>query len=393
MTRAVLNCGYVPLVDAAPLVIAHELNFSTEEGIALNLLRQPSWSAVRDLLAHGQLDAAHILSPLPIAMSLGIGVAATQTDALMVLSANGNVIGVSPSLAEAMRSDLWSGRFDTPRETGTALIKASVGRLRIGVPFPHSMHTELFCYWLGALGMDSSSGLEIVTIPPRLMAQAISEDEIDAFCVGEPWGSIAVEDGVAELVLPGRAIWGFAPEKVLGARRDWVDRHPEQARALVRALYRATQWLGDKGNLPLASEVLARSEFLAVPEPVINRALSGQLTMRRGAADTHVPEFLRFHANAANFPWRSQAAWIGARMAARLGIDSKKAIKAARGCFRSDLYRGYLADLAPNLPLTSDKVEGALPVATPMAATKGEVILGPDSFFDGTKFDMSPNRR
>ena len=391
--RAVLNCGYVPLVDAAPLVIAHELNFAAEEGIALNLLSQPSWSAVRDLLAHGQLDAAHILAPLPIAMSLGMGATTIQTDALMVLSANGNVIGVSLSLAEAMRSGHWSGRFDTPRETGNALIKACGGRLRIGVPFPHSMHTELFCYWLGVLGMNNASGLEIHTVPPHMMARAISEGEIDAFCVGEPWGSIAVEEGVAELVLPGRAIWGFAPEKVLGTRRDWINTHPEQARALVRAIYRATQWLENKENLPLASEVLARSEFLAVPEPVINRALSGQLTMRPGADDCHVPDFLRFHANAANFPWRSQAAWIGSRMAARLGMDPGSTIKTARGCFRSDLYREYLADLAPNLPLTSDKVEGAMSVATPVATTKGELILGPDCFFDGTKFDMSTDGR
>ena len=86
MSRTVLNCGYVPLVDCAPLVVAKELGFADEEGLALNLVRQPSWSALRDMLALGNLDAAKMLSPMPIAMSIGIGGLAASIDTLMVLS-------------------------------------------------------------------------------------------------------------------------------------------------------------------------------------------------------------------------------------------------------------------------------------------------------------------
>jgi ABC-type nitrate/sulfonate/bicarbonate transport system substrate-binding protein len=72
MTMTALNCGYVPLVDSAPLVVAQELRFTADEGIELNLLPQPSWAALRDLLALGHLDVAHMLSPMPTAMSLGL---------------------------------------------------------------------------------------------------------------------------------------------------------------------------------------------------------------------------------------------------------------------------------------------------------------------------------
>ena len=99
MRQMVLNCGYVALVDSAPLIIAKELQFAAEEGISLNLVRQPSWSALRDMLALGHLDAAQMLSPMPVAMSLGIGSLAAEIDALMVLSANGTAFGVSNDIS------------------------------------------------------------------------------------------------------------------------------------------------------------------------------------------------------------------------------------------------------------------------------------------------------
>ena len=95
MSTTILNCGYVPLVDSAPLIVAQELRFAADEGIALNLLPQPSWAALRDLLALGHLHVAHMLSPMPTAMSLGLSGPPARIDALMVLSANGTVIGVS----------------------------------------------------------------------------------------------------------------------------------------------------------------------------------------------------------------------------------------------------------------------------------------------------------
>lgn len=386
MSRVELNLGYVPLVDAAPLVIARELGFAAEEGLVLNLQRQPSWSTLRDLLVMGHLDAAHMLSPLPIALSLGVGSIAAPVDVLMTLSANGNVVGASTELAERMRALGWDGRFDTPVETGRTLLTACP-QPRIGVPFPQSMHVELVHYWLASLGHVAP---RIVTVPPPQMTEAVRAGEVDAFCVGEPWGSVAVESGAGELILPGAAIWSFAPEKVLGARREWIERHPVQAKALMRAVWRAGEWLDHPGNRSLASEVLARRDCLNQPAALIDRAFRGELPTRPRALAARVPYFLRFHDNAATFPWRSQAAWIATRMAARHGLDAERAADVARAAFRTDLYRDNLIDLAPNLPCGSEKLEGAMARETAAPSLRGEVILGPDAFFDGQVFDMSP---
>ncbi|HSF92924.1 MAG TPA: ABC transporter substrate-binding protein, partial [Paracoccaceae bacterium] len=103
MTNPVVSCGFVPLVDAAPLIIAKELGFAAQEGINLELHAQPSWSALRDKLAFGAIDAAHMLAPLPIAMSLGLSGYKTRIDVLSVLSMNGNSIGVSNALFERIQ--------------------------------------------------------------------------------------------------------------------------------------------------------------------------------------------------------------------------------------------------------------------------------------------------
>ena len=58
MSNPILNCGFVPLVDCAPLVVAREMGFAHKEGLELLLHKQPSWSALRDHLALGALEAA-----------------------------------------------------------------------------------------------------------------------------------------------------------------------------------------------------------------------------------------------------------------------------------------------------------------------------------------------
>ncbi|MEP2784896.1 MAG: CmpA/NrtA family ABC transporter substrate-binding protein [Pseudoruegeria sp.] len=383
-----LNIGYIPLVDCAPLVIAHELGFAEREGLTLNLIKHPSWSAIRDMVALGHLDAAHMLSPMPVAMSLGLGGLPVPLDALMVLSINGNNIGVSAAIADRMRIQGWDGNFQTPYDTGQHLIKATNGTLRLGVPYPFAMHTELTSHWLGTLGLNVKQGLNLRIIPPQKMADAVAADEIDAFCVGEPWGSIAVENSVAELVLPGSAIWSFAPEKVLATRQQWSVENPELTRQLMRATHAASHWLCQKSNKMVAAEILARPAYLNLSSSVIDRALTGNIRTRTGQISTNVDNFLLFHTAAANFPWRSQGAWIASRIAAREGIDQQAALAAGRACFRSDLYREYLNGTGADLPGASEKVEGALSQATPVPSVRGEMILGPDAFFDGQVFDF-----
>ena len=377
MTGISLNCGYVALVDCAPLVIAQELGFASEEGLDLTLVRQPSWSALRDMLALGHLDAAQMLAPMPVAMSMGLGGLPAPIDTLMVLSVNGTVFGVSNTLAAELGP--------LPFGDASALLSALAARkgppLRIGVPFHYAMHQLLLSYWTATMPEVT---IEKVTVPPPRMADALADGHVDAFWVGEPWGSVAVQRGVGQLMMAGNSVWQFAPEKVLAARHDWVADNPGTVRRLMRAVYRAAKWLDARQNKPLAVEILGRSEHLGLSPDLIDPAVTGHLTPRMNEPPIAVTRFLQFHKHAANFPWRSQAAWI----AQQLGADAD-GITRAKTCFRSDLYRQNLEGIGADLPGASQKIEGSLRFETAVASTRGHMILAPDAFFDGSTFDFT----
>ncbi|MEM6824753.1 MAG: CmpA/NrtA family ABC transporter substrate-binding protein [Pseudomonadota bacterium] len=387
MSAAPLSIAFIPLVDAAPLIIAQEMGFAREEGLQLDLVRGPSWSSVRDMLAFGRVEAAHMLAPVPVAMALGIGGVASPISALMVLSVNGNVVGVSQDLAESLKSNGHEFDFNNARSAGKALVSAAGRSLRIGVPFPFSMHAELLFYWLNASGLPAPQSIEIRTIPPPLMADAMAAREIDAFCVGEPWGSKTVERGVGALLLPGSAIWSFAPEKVLAVRTGWAEEEPELTGRLMRSVWRANRWLGAGGARTTAAELLGRPEYLDLEPEIIDRALTGRLVVLPTGESRIASQFLEFFEGGATFPWRSQAAWIALQMATRLGLDKSVSLGQARAVFRSDLYRRNLRDAGAILPGASEKIEGGIAVGTAASSETGRLIFSENRFFDDRVFD------
>ena len=388
MKFARLPVAYVPLVDAAPLIVARELGFAEAEGLELDLIAAPSWSSVRDMLALGRVDAAHLLAPIPVAMALGLGGVTTALSALSVLSVNGNVIGVGRALETRLRAAGYGFDFSDAARAGAALASVADGGIRFGVPFPFSMHAELLHYWFAATPLGDA-GVETRTVPPPLMARALAAGEIDAFCVGEPWGSVSVDAGAGALLLPGKSIWAFAPEKVLAVRSDWIEAEPELRGRLMRAVWKSARWLSQPDSRTAAAEVLARRDYLGLPSEIVDRALSGHLTISGTGEQRHVAGFVEFQRGAAGFPWRSQARWIGERLARRAGLDPAAARQKAGAVFRADCYRRDLKAVGAELPGASEKLEGAIRHPMAVASDSGRLILHPDGFFDGTVFDPS----
>jgi NitT/TauT family transport system ATP-binding protein len=385
MSMANLRLGYVPLTDAAPLIIAQELGFAAEEGLALDLIRLQSWAQSRDLLGLGGIDAAHMLVPLPIAQSLGLGPTYPPFDLVMVLSVGGQAICVSAALATAMRAKGHGFGFGDPLAARAALASVAPDSLRVGVPYPFSTQAELVRRWLD--GSALAAGLSIHTVPPPQMADALASGEVDAFCVGEPWASYAVERGAGALVLAGRAIWASPPEKGLVLTRDFAEGRPEETGRLMRAVWRACRWLDGAENRPTAAEILSRPEYLNLPPELSERGLMDRLHVSATGEVRHYPGFVRFHAGAANFPWRSLAALLARRIARLHGLDEVRAMQVAMGCFRTDLYRHHLRAAGADLPGASARIEGGMVHPTAVASEKGQMILGPDAFFDGETFE------
>jgi len=243
------------------------------------------------------------------------------------------------------------------------------------------MHRLLLSYWTQSA---PDLAVEGVTVPPPRMADAVADGHVDAFWVGEPWGSAIVGRGVGSILMAGRHVWGFAPEKVLAARHDWIADNPDTTRHLMRAVYQSARWLDIEKNKPLEVEILGRSEHLNLSQEVIRPALTGLLTLTQGGPPVSGDQFWMFQNHAAAVPWRSQAAWI----AAQLGADPA-GIALAKQCFRSDLYRKYLGAIGADLPGASEKVEGAIAEKTAVASSRGQMILAPDAFFDGRMFDFA----
>lgn len=386
-----LTIGFLPLVDACLPILAQEHGFAEEEGVSLKFQRDISWATVLDRLLYGHTDAAHMLAPLAIATTLGRGRPAQPLSAPFVLGLNGNAITVSLPLAQEMGI---ASAFGDPALVGEKLKavaerrKAAGRPLRFGVVHRYSSHNYMLRYWLAACGIAPDEMVEAVTVPPPFTAEALANGEIDGTCVGEPWSSIAVHNGVGQIVLATSQIWRRGVEKVLALREDRLDERREPIEALIRAMRKAGAHFVNPENWDANAEILSRVEYLDSPAELILGAISDHLVLAKDSEPVHFPDFMFQYTEAANFPWVSQAQWIYTQLVRWDGaeITQADAEKAAR-VFRPDIYRSAISGTDDILPGASSKVEGSLARPTAVTAQQGDIILTENQFFDRRIFD------
>ena len=387
-----LTIGFLPLVDACLPILAAEHGFAAAEGLELSFVRDVSWATVLDRLLYGHSDAAHMLAPLAIATTLGRGRPAQPLAAPFVLGLNGNAITFSPELAAAVAAP--ERRLGDPDLIGRSLVieakrRAAAGRkLRFGVVHRYSSHNYMLRYWLAACGVAPDVDVEIATVAPPFVADALENGEIDGTCVGEPWSSVAVERGAGQIVLATAQIWRRGVEKVLAMRESRLDERRDAVEALIRAMRKAGTHFVDPANWQANAAILAGPRYLDASPELILRAISDRLVLARGTPPIHYPDFMFQHREAANFPWVSQAEWLYTQMVRWDGLtfDAQDAKNAAR-VFRPDVYRSALAGTGDLLPGASSKVEGSLGQTTAVSAQQGTMVLEQNSFFDGRSFD------
>jgi ABC-type nitrate/sulfonate/bicarbonate transport system substrate-binding protein len=393
MAHHQINAGFMPLFDSAVLVTAREIGFAEHEGLDLRLSRETSWANIRDRIAIGHFDVAHMLGPMPLACNLGLTPLASDTIVPFSLGLGGNCVTVSNAVWEGMAAQGALADLD-PARSGAALgrlirARATAGEspLRFAVTHPHSGHNYELRYWLAGCGIDPSREVEIVIVPPPFMADALAAGHIDGYCVGEPWNSVSVVAGTGHIATVKAAIWRASPEKVLGVRKSWARDQPEALSALLRALHQAARWCQDPANHGDLTALMAQPAFLGKPADIQMRALTGRLDVGGGTM-RQVPDFFLPFDKAANFPWKSHALWFYTQMV-RWGDVRHTAANTsiALDCYRPDLYRAALKPLGVALPGANAKVEGALTTATPVGSAGASLVLGPDGFFDGRIFD------
>lgn len=388
---ATITAGFIPLIDSAVLLAAATQGFAAEENIDLRLVRETSWANIRDKIAVGHFDIAHMLAPMPIASNLGLTPLPTQMIAPMALGTGGNAVALSRDLwAQAQRHG--ATEDGNPARLARALrsvIAERPERLTFGIVHPHSSHHYELAYLLGFAGIRPGVDVQLAVVPPALMPDALEAGQIDGFSVGEPWGSVAALRGIGVIATTKSAIWRSSPEKVVGMRQEWAERNAETLAGLIRGLYRAATWCDDLKNRETLVRMLAAPAHLGIDAAALKAALDGGYGSGADVAPAAKrASIFRFAAAAASFPWQSHAVWFYSQMV-RWGQTPfrEKDAERARRTFRPDIYRAALSPLGVTIPSANSKIEGALEVPTPVGATRGQLVLGPDGFFDGRIFD------
>ena len=348
-----LRIGFIPLADATALLVAADKGFAAAEGLDLELVREVSWSNIRDKLNIGLFDAAHLIAPVAIASSLGLGHVKVPIIAPFGLGVNGNAITVSPALHAAI-ADAADGDMLDPMVTAKALARVVAQRkasgeeaLTFGMTFPFSTHNYHLRFWMAAGGVDPDEDVRLVVLPPPYMVESLQNGHVDGFCVGAPWNSVAVDLGIGHILHFVSEILSRAAEKILGVRQRWADENPDVLKRLVRAHAKAADFVEDPVNRDEVAALLAAPNRIGVEPDVIRRTLDGRLKVSPdGAYRTDARYLLVGRAGAAR-PDSAQAAWLYAQMV-RWGQAplSREMLLAAKAVWRPDLYDAALGSAA-----------------------------------------------
>jgi len=309
----------------------------------IELVREVSWSNVRDKLNIGLFDAAHLLSPVAIASSLGIGHVRVPLIAPFNLGFNGNAITVSPRLF-TMLSSAADGDLTDPKVSTRALARVvaqlksrGAEPLTFGMTFPFSNHNYQLRFWMAAGGVDPDEDVRLVVLPPPFMAESLANGQVDGFCVGAPWNSSAVNLGVGNILHFGCEIMTRVSEKVLALRENWAEENTDMVTRLVRALTRASRFVDEADNRDRVASIVAQ-RLGTTPELVV-RTLTGNLkTAREGPVRTN-GSYILVGRDGTNRPDPVQAAWAYAQIVRwRQAPLSEELRAAAQNVFRADIF-------------------------------------------------------
>ena len=344
-TTRKLRVGFVPLTDCAPLVMAQELGLFRKYGLNVTLSRELGWATIRDKIIHGELEAAHAVAGMPVAATLGLGSVSCDCLTALVLNLHGNAI--------TLNDELWRrGVRDGATLREEILRSRREKTFTFGVVYPFSSHNFLLREWLSAAGIQLDRDVRIVVVPPPQMVANLKAGNLDGFCAGEPWNSVAVQSRAGWCVATSAELAPGHPEKVVMVRRDFAERHDEQHLALVAALLEACEFCDAPDRREQIIATLAQPAYVNVPAVALRRGFSPEFDFGHGEV-RHVPNFNVFHRHHANEPSADKAAWVLQRLrAGDCGINAPAFnLALGRRVFRADIFEQALGlrNSTPNI--------------------------------------------
>jgi ABC-type nitrate/sulfonate/bicarbonate transport system substrate-binding protein len=327
-----LRLGFVPLNDAAPLVMARELGLYEKHGLEVELSREVGWATIRDKVLYGELDAAHAVAGLVLCATLGIGSIARPCLTGLVLNLHGNAITLSNELRERGVHDGPGLRREIARTRGRS-------RRVFGVASLYSSHHFVLREWLRRSHIDPDEDVDIVTVPPPQMYANLRAGNVDGYCVGEPWNSLAVLKRTGWCVATSGELAPRHPEKVLMVRADFAAERAEEHVKLIAALLEACAFCDRPENAERIMETLAQPSYLDAPIHALRMSMSGTFDFGFGRVEKD-RDFHIFSRGDANRPTPQKAEWVLQQLSLSGLIPDPDAVPSGllERTFRNDIF-------------------------------------------------------
>ncbi|PLK49099.1 CmpA/NrtA family ABC transporter substrate-binding protein [Uliginosibacterium sp. TH139] len=285
-----LKVGFIPITCATPIIMAAPMGFYAKYGLDVEVVKTAGWAVIRDKAMNKEYDAAHMLSPMPIAMSMGIGSNPMPWTVPAIENINGQAITLAMKHKDKRDPKQWKG-------------------FKFAVPFDFSMHNYLLRYYLAEAGLDPDTDVQIRAVPPPEMVANLRAENIDGFLGPDPMNQRAVYDGVGFIHILSRDIWDGHPCCAFGASKEFVTSMPNTYQALLKSIIDATKFASNPANRKDIATAIAPANYLNQPETVIEQILTGTFADGLGGVKK-VPDRLEFDP----FPYESFAVWILTQM-------------------------------------------------------------------------------
>jgi nitrate/nitrite transport system substrate-binding protein len=285
-----LKVGFIPITCATPIIMAHPMGFYSKHGLNVEVIKTAGWAVIRDKTLNKEYDAAHMLSPMPLAITLGAGSNPTPYTMPAVENINGQAITLSIKHKDKRDPKSWKG-------------------FKFAVPFDYSMHNYLLRYYVAEHGLDPDQDIQIRAVPPPEMVANLRADNLDGFLGPDPMNQRAVYDGVGFIHVLSKDIWEGHPCCAFAASKEFVTGSPNTYAALLKAIIDATAFATKAENRKQIAEAIAPANYINQPVTVLEQILTGTFADGLGNVQK-VPNRVDFDP----FPWESFAVWIMTQM-------------------------------------------------------------------------------
>jgi nitrate/nitrite transport system substrate-binding protein len=285
-----LKVGFIPITCATPIIMAHPMGFYSKHGLNVEVVKTAGWAVIRDKTINKEYDAAHMLSPMPLAITLGAGSNPIPYAMPAVENINGQAITLGVKHKDKNDPKQWKG-------------------FKFAVPFDYSMHNYLLRYYVAEAGLDPDTDIQIRSVPPPEMVANLRADNIDGFLGPDPFNQRAVYDGVGFIHILSKQLWDGHPCCAFAASKEFVTTQPNTYAALLKAIIDATAYAHKPENRKEIAAAIAPANYLNQPETVLEQILTGTYADGLGNVKRD-PNRIDFDP----FPWHSFAIWILTQM-------------------------------------------------------------------------------